>query len=125
MIRIYHNDLTLERWQKFSFFEQMANIGSEVFRAMSWRQKNREYSRLALERALELLDLTLEAVAASGSRLRELTRLREALVDYFILELLITLQEIRPPKYRLLDQSIWLFNLTLIPFIATLTPDSY
>ena len=86
MIRIYHKDLTLERWQKFSFYEQMANIGSEIFRAMNWRQKNREYSRLALERALELLDLTLEAVAESGSRLRELTRLREALVDYFLFD---------------------------------------
>ena len=86
MKRLYHKDLTLERWQKFSFSEQMANIGSEVFRAMSWRQRNREYSRLALERALELLDLTLEAVAKSGSRLKELTRLREALVDYFLFD---------------------------------------
>jgi hypothetical protein len=84
--RLYHKDLTLERWQKFSFHEQMANIGSEVFRAITWREKNREYSRLALERALELLDITLEAVANSGSRLKELTRLREALVDYFLFE---------------------------------------
>jgi hypothetical protein len=86
MKRIYHKDLTLERWEKFSFCEQMANIGSEVFRAMSWRQKNREYSQLALERALELLDLTLEGVTNSGSRLKELTRLRETLVDYFLFD---------------------------------------
>jgi hypothetical protein len=64
----------------------MANIGSEVFRAMSWQQKNREYSHLAFERALELLDLTLEAVADSRSRLKELTRLRETLVDYFLFD---------------------------------------
>ena len=83
---IYHKGLTLERWGGFSFCEQMANIGSEVFRAMSWRQKNPEYSRLALERALELLDLTLQVVINSGSRLRELTRLRETLVDYFLFD---------------------------------------
>ena len=80
---LHHKDLTAERWQTFSFYEQMANIGSEVFRAMSWQQRNREYSRLALERALELLDLTLEASIRSRSRLKELARLRETLVDYF------------------------------------------
>jgi hypothetical protein len=83
MKRFHHKDLTAERWQTFSFYEQMANIGSEVFRAISWRQKNREYSRLALERALELLDLTLEASIKSRPRLKELARLREALADYF------------------------------------------
>jgi len=83
MKRLYHKGLTAERWQSFSFYEQMANIGSEVFRAMSWRQKNREYCRLALERALELLDLTLETSVRSRSRLKELARLRETLVDYF------------------------------------------
>jgi hypothetical protein len=53
---------------------------------MSWRQKNQEYSRLALERALELLDLTLEAAVKPRSRLKELTRLREALVAYFLFD---------------------------------------
>ena len=89
MKRIYHKDLTLEHWEKFSFCEQMANIGSEVFRAMSWRQKNHEYSRLALERALELLDLTLEGVTKSGSRLKELTRLRKLwLIIFFSIMLM-------------------------------------
>jgi hypothetical protein len=83
---LHHKDLTLERWQELSFYEQMANIGSEVFRTMSWRQKNPQYSQLALERALELLDLTLEAAVKSKSRLKELARLREALVDYFLFD---------------------------------------
>ena len=74
--------ITQERWIKLSFCEQMANIGSEVERAIRWRAKgNSEYSRLAFERLLELLDLTIEA--AKKSRLRELTRLRETLVDFF------------------------------------------
>jgi len=38
---------------------------------------------LALERALELLDLTLEVSVRSRPRLKELARLRETLVDYF------------------------------------------
>ncbi|MGB7294758.1 MAG: hypothetical protein WBC70_04145 [Candidatus Aminicenantales bacterium] len=80
---LYHKDLTPERWQTFSFYEQMANIGSEVFRAMSWRHKNQGYSQLALERALELLDLTLEVSIKSRPRLKELARIRETLADYF------------------------------------------
>jgi hypothetical protein len=80
---LHHKDLTADRWKAFSFCEQMANIGSEVFRAINWRQKNREFSQLALERALELLDLTLETSVRSSSRLKELARLRETLVDYF------------------------------------------
>lgn len=61
----------------------MANIGSEVERALSWQEKgNREYSVLAFERALELLDFTTEDLRGIH-RLRELRRLRETLVDYF------------------------------------------
>jgi hypothetical protein len=83
MKMLYHKSMTPEKWKKFSFCEQMANIGSEVFRAMSWRKKNQEYSRLSLERALELLDLTLEISGSSKPRLKELARLREVLADYF------------------------------------------
>jgi len=44
---------------------------------------NDEYSRLAFERALELLDLTING-AKSFARLKELTRVREALADHFV-----------------------------------------
>ena len=77
-----HKGLAGGRWQELSFFEQMANIGSEVERAIKWKNKgNAEYGRKAFERALELLDFTIEG--ARKSRLRELARLREVLVDYF------------------------------------------
>ncbi len=82
-MNLHHKDLTLNRWQKLSFCEQMANIGSEVIRAISWREKNQKYSYLALERALELLDLTFETTKIR-SKLKELTRIREALIDYFL-----------------------------------------
>jgi hypothetical protein len=63
--------------------EQLANVGSEIERTMRWRQKGKiQYGRRAFERALELLDLTI-ADEKHRSRLRELTRLRETLADYF------------------------------------------
>lgn len=81
-INYQHKGLADGRWLKLSFFEQMANIGSEVERAIKWRTINKEYSQAAFDRALELIDLTL-ADARNRSRLRELSRVREALVDYF------------------------------------------
>jgi hypothetical protein len=61
----------------------MANIGSEVERALKWRAKcNAAYSRNAFERALELVDLTLDSVSGFA-RLKEITRAREVLVDFF------------------------------------------
>ena len=79
-----HRDLAAGRWNELTFFEQMANIGSEIERALNWRAKNNAaYSERAFERALELLDLTLAAKHRWG-RLKELARVREAVVDYFI-----------------------------------------
>ena len=56
-----HKDLAAGRWGQLSFIEQMANIGSEVERALNWRiKKNTDYAQKAFERALELIDLTLD-----------------------------------------------------------------
>lgn len=61
----------------------MGNIESEVERAIRRRAKGKaNYARRAFERALELLDLSL-ADRKNRTRLKELTRLREGLVDYF------------------------------------------
>ncbi len=66
-----------------SFLEQMANIGSEVERALNWKAKDNEiYCRQAFERALELLDLTLDD-SRNIARLKEVARVREAIVDFF------------------------------------------
>lgn len=77
-----HKQLAGGRWFEITFFEQMANIGSEVERAILWRKKNNQYSIKSIERALELLDLTI-ADSKNRRRLKELLRLREAIVDYF------------------------------------------
>lgn len=80
---IQHKDLAAGRWSGMSFTEQMANIGSEVERALNWRAKrNADYSQKAYERALELTDLTLGSIK-EPPRLKEVARIREALVDYF------------------------------------------
>jgi len=78
-----HRELAAGRWNLLSFAEQMANIGSEIGRTISWKKKGRpEISSRAFERALELIDLTI-ADAKKLSRLRELLRVREALADHF------------------------------------------
>lgn len=79
-----HKDLAMGRWSNMPFLEQMANIGSEVERALNWQAKrNDAYSRKAIERALELIDLSLDS-ATTPTRLKELARVREAVVDFFI-----------------------------------------
>ncbi|OGI26203.1 MAG: hypothetical protein A3J76_01280 [Candidatus Moranbacteria bacterium RBG_13_45_13] len=78
-----HQQLAAGRWKELSFFEQMANVGSEVERTIKWRAKNNpDYSQKAFERALELLDLTI-ADGKNKKRLKELLRVRETLADYF------------------------------------------
>jgi hypothetical protein len=78
-----HRELASGRWKEMTLAEQIANIGSEVSRALNWMKKgNDEYSRSAASRSLELLDLTLDC-AESFPRLKEVARLREAVVDYF------------------------------------------
>ena len=72
-----------ERWSKLTFAQQMGNIGSELARARIWQERKDEEQRIkALERALELIDLTLDE-QRTDSRLRELTRLREVVGDWY------------------------------------------
>jgi hypothetical protein len=82
-MNIQHKELASGRWAKMSFAEQMANVGSEVSRALNWREKGKEdLSQRAFNRALELLDMTIAAIK-EYSRLKELFRVREAMVDFF------------------------------------------
>lgn len=77
-----HKSLSQGRWQKMPFLEQMANIGSEVERTISWMEKgDEEYSKAAFYRSLELFDLTLSS-ELDGSQLKEVARAREMWVDF-------------------------------------------
>ena len=77
-----HKQLSEGCWFELSLFEQMANIGSEVERAISWKEKNKDFSNKAVDRALELLFLSIDD-KKNVLRLKELTRVYESVSDYF------------------------------------------
>ena len=87
-----HKTLADGRWNSFSFSQQMANIGSEVSRAIKWKKKGRtDQMEKAVIRCLELIDLTVlsrqKHIAKTGrgsdGTIRELMRNREVICDYF------------------------------------------
>lgn len=79
---VYHHKELKNTWSSYSIFKQMANIGADVGRAMSWKKKgNIKLSQNAFFRALELIDFCVDDKRNSG-RLGELLRMREMLVDY-------------------------------------------
>ena len=79
-----HKDSANGKWNTLSLAEQMANIGSEVYRAIKFKNKNNfEYPKNAAYRALELIDLTILAQYKKHS-IKEFTRLREVLCDYLL-----------------------------------------
>ncbi len=82
-MKYQHQELASGKWNKLTFVEQMANLGSEVRRTITWKNQDKlDYSERAFERALELLHLTIADIK-NKHHLRGLTRLREALIDYF------------------------------------------
>jgi len=79
-----HQSLANGRWQTFSLAEQLGNIGSEIERAIKWGRKgDTEHRAKALERSLELLDLTIGDPRWKNHRMHELTRVREVVSDTF------------------------------------------
>lgn len=85
MSPVQHRELAEGRWQELSLAAQMGNVGSEISRAIRWSSRDSAVAQRAFHRALELLELTLADPRhrASRSRLRELARAREMVVDYF------------------------------------------
>jgi len=80
----YHPEMAAGRWYAFNLDEQLGNIGSEVSRALSWREKNNEdLAWTAFAKSLELLNLTIDAPALNVGRRWEIGRVKEAFSDYF------------------------------------------
>lgn len=77
---IQHKNLAAGEWNKLSLMEQMGNVGSEISRAVNWRGKNQESYENAIDRAFELLDLTI-GDSRWQKRLKEIVRTRELLGD--------------------------------------------
>lgn len=69
-------------WIERDVLFQMANVGSEVSRALKWQGRDREIARRAFERSLELFDRTAED-KKNVARLKEILRAREMWVDFF------------------------------------------
>lgn len=62
--------------------QQLGNVGSEFERALKWKQGNQpQLFESAVSRMLELLDLTIADPRWRNHRLKELTRLREAVCE--------------------------------------------
>jgi hypothetical protein len=80
-----HRELAGGRWATLSLVEQLGNVGSDVGRAIRARARG-DADRFwpALDRALELLDLTLEDERWRGPRRREIARAREVVCDYLV-----------------------------------------
>lgn len=77
---IQHKDLAAGGWQKLSLMEQLGNVGSEINRALNWREKDANLYESAIDRAFELLDMTI-ADPRWRTRLKEIIRTRELLAD--------------------------------------------
>ena len=79
-----HADLAAGRWQTLSLAEQLANVGSEVDRTISaWKARRSDRFDRALDRALELFDLTVIDDRWRGHRRREILRAREEFCRLF------------------------------------------
>ncbi len=79
----YHADLAGGRWFTMTLAEQLGNIGGEVNRSISSFEKNdKERMDKAIDRTLELFDLTL-ADRRWKDRLKEITRSRELFCSLF------------------------------------------
>ena len=93
MSKAIHTSLADGRWETLSLAQQMGNIGSEISRALRWKGKgNTERMKACVDRALELMDLSLRWAQKEQNKevhpgvLRELTHLRDVVCDYFLCE---------------------------------------
>lgn len=68
---------------RFSFEEQMANVGADVDRAFNWLKKgNQKYARGHYLMALELIDFVIADPRNSG-RVHEASEARQRMIDTF------------------------------------------
>lgn len=80
---IIHKNLAAGRWNTFPLLDQLANVGTDIERAINWKKRGEtEDSEKALQRGLELLNFTI-ADPKNKKRRKELARIKETLLDYF------------------------------------------
>lgn len=81
-----HKQMAAGKWNQLTLMHQMANIGSDIFRTIKWKKHgDTTLSKQAFFRALELLELTIADPKHYKKPCRkELVRLKEVLIDYFM-----------------------------------------
>ncbi len=52
--------MDIEKWIKFTKKQQIGAIGAEIMRAKAWQEKDKEKFLSAIERALNMIDASLE-----------------------------------------------------------------
>ena len=73
-----------EKWQQMTLMQQLGNLLAEISRAANLEKANKHDDRNnSLERALELIDLTLTD-SRNFERSRELGILRETIADNYV-----------------------------------------
>lgn len=75
--------MTLERWKTFSIRDQMGHIASEILRADLIREKDKNIYLQMIERAINLVDLTLNDEKWRGNFL-QLFILRDELAKTYL-----------------------------------------
>ncbi len=79
-----HATLPAERWARFDLGQQILQIGAEMQRALKFLRAERGPElRACYERALGLVDLTVEVQASPGLR-RELLRWRGVIAELYL-----------------------------------------
>lgn len=72
-----------DKWQSYSFYQQMGNIASELGRVILFESRqDLKHRDSALWRLLELVDLTVEN-PGNRNRRKELCRFKEVLADWY------------------------------------------
>lgn len=72
-----------KKWAGMGICQQLANIGMDFDRAIRWKKKDKELSLNAFYRSILLLDETIND-KKNLHRLKELCRLKEVMIDYFL-----------------------------------------
>ena len=84
MTRVLHKNAAAGGWARLELVEQLGNVGSEVERAIRAHEAGRtDRFESALERALELFDLTAADPRWRGHRCQEILRAREEFCRLF------------------------------------------
>ncbi len=81
----YKSHVDKDKWYQMHTAEQLANIGSEVFRAMKWKKLDKEIANSAYLRAMDLFYISIEYAIDKKmlGYLQELCRLKEFWLDFY------------------------------------------